>query len=542
MFGPAQYSAGLDFLHYTRTMDSAEEFLSQAHRFQLGDLETEARHPLTTGLSEWAKHDVERAVRALTMVDVQALSQLRTLLPGALALREAVQSTLASGHRVFLCGCGATGRLSLLLEKIWCDRFASVDARFRADQVVGFMAGGDVALVHSLEGFEDHPDRAARHLRQLGFVEGDLLLGITEGGETPFVIGGVLESLALGGRAPWFLYCNPDSILRAKVERSRQIIDHPGIRKLNLSVGPMGLSGSTRMQASTVLQLAAGFALFADITVEEFTAQLEHISESLTGNAGVFLPDFVVRESEIYQGRGYIMYQPTSHHISVFTDTTERAPTFSLTPFAHPFATRILERPPSLCYVHIPGANTSDEAWVALLGREPRPLNWMEVDQRTSAGYLRSFDFGPGALTFRHDQLRRGQLQGQQEEEIFHIGIAPDKSSDQIQWSLTAHERALLVGRALHPLFQHTLLKMLLNIHSTLVMGRLGRFQQNVMTFVHPTNGKLVDRATRYVLALLHDRGVNPLPAYDKVVREVFRQLKADSVVMGAVKALSEKN
>ena len=35
------------------------------------------------------------------------------------------------------------------------------------------------------------------------------------------------------------------------------------------------------------------------------------------------------------------------------------------------------------------------------------------------------------------------------------------------------------------PLFQHLLLKQLLNIHSTLVMGRLGRYKGNLMTWSH---------------------------------------------------------
>ena len=49
-----------------------------------------------------------------------------------------------------------------------------------------------------------------------------------------------------------------------------------------------------------------------------------------------------------------------------------------------------------------------------------------------------------------------------------------------------------------HPLERQTLLKMLLNQHSTLVMGRLGRYESNIMTWVSPNNGKLVDRAARY--------------------------------------------
>jgi len=47
------------------------------------------------------------------------------------------------------------------------------------------MAGGDVALIHSIEKFEDFPDFGERQLRELGFKQGDLLISCSEGGE-PF--------------------------------------------------------------------------------------------------------------------------------------------------------------------------------------------------------------------------------------------------------------------------------------------------------------------------------------------------------------------
>lgn len=44
------------------------------------------------------------------------------------------------------------------------------------------MAGGDAALIKSIEDFEDHPEFAEQQLIQLGFKENDLLIGSTEGG------------------------------------------------------------------------------------------------------------------------------------------------------------------------------------------------------------------------------------------------------------------------------------------------------------------------------------------------------------------------
>lgn len=49
---------------------------------------------------------------------------------------------------------------------------------------------------------------------------------------------------------------------------------------------------------------------------------------------------------------------------------------------------------------------------------------------------------------------------------------------------------------------QHMAMKVILNAHSTCIMGRLGRLVGNTMTNVSPSNLKLIGRAT--YLILLH--------------------------------------
>jgi len=64
-------------------------------------------------------------------------------------------------------------------------------------------------------------------------------------------------------------------------------------------------------------------------------------------------------------------------------------------------------------------------------------------------------------------------------------------------------------------------LKVLLNAHSTLMMGRLGRYEGNLMTWVKPSNNKLIDRAIRYVREL-HYRQCGRRPDYSVVARALF--------------------
>lgn len=85
---------------------------------------------------------------------------------------------------------------------------------------------------------------------------------------------------------------------------------------------------------------------------------------------------------------------------------------------------------------------------------------------------------------------------------------------------------------------------MLLNMHSTLVMGRLGRFEGNLMTWVYPSNGKLVDRAARYTQILLNQRGLDF--DYDSIIRAQFAakaQLSPkESIVHKTIEILENKS
>jgi N-acetylmuramic acid 6-phosphate etherase len=494
--------------------------------YQLGHLATEGRHEMTAELSAWASCDLPRAYRALTAVDRGALVALGRASPAIAALGADLRATLSSGGRVFICGCGATGRLALLIESLWREKHGPDDDRVRA-----FMAGGDVALVHSLEGFEDHPAYGARHLRDLGFDENDRLVACSEGGETPYVLGAIEAAARLSRWPPYFLYCNPDETLTS-IPRSRRIIERPDVRKVNLTAGPMALSGSTRLQASTVLQLAVGYALLTPLDAFAIAGRVATIVTALdTSAAAAHLQPFTEREAEIYASGGFVLYSAETCPITVFTDTTERAPTFSLAPMSHA-PDMPAGRPPSLSYVMLPAAASAADAWRTLVGRAPRPLEWPDVDGRTTRAYLEAFDFGAGARSFRERQLRGAG------QEIFRI------AGPGIAFEFLGLEREIGVpssSSSWEALERHTLLKMLLNQHSTLVMGRLGRYERNIMTYVSPANGKLVDRAARYARHLLADRGIDC--SYEMVVIELFRQRAAtpvnQSVVMRVVESLS---
>ena len=70
-------------------------------------------------------------------------------------------------------------------------------------------------------------------------------------------------------------------------------------------------------------------------------------------------------------------------------------------------------------------------------------------------------------------------------------------------------------------LSKHILLKLILNNLSTCIMGRLSRYEGNVMTWVRPSNYKLIDRSIRYVQLMLEQH--NQRYPYEHVAAVLFK-------------------
>jgi N-acetylmuramic acid 6-phosphate etherase len=386
------------------------------------------------------------------------------------------------------------------------------------------MAGGDAALIRAIERFEDHPEYAERQLIDLGFAPGDLLISSTEGGETPFVIGATELAARIAPERPFFLYCNPDDLLRRTVERSRRVLDDERIRKVNLSVGPMALSGSTRMQASTVLMAAIGFSMGNEEPSAAFGRWHHWVTEELDWQ---FLARFVETEAAIYEAGEHVIYEPSSFGITVLTDTTERSPTFALPPFERSGS----EDVPSRCYLHVPEAASAREAWHQLLHRPPRPLGWGTLQHLTGAAAMERFDFSQGVPTRR--ALQTGRVQ--------HLFRIERREPRQIHFSFQGNDHSIAVPGGIDFFGEHLALKMLLNAHSTLVMGRLGRYEDNLMTYVAANNFKLIDRAVRYTLILLR-RHHGVTAGYEDVARtlleEKCRLQPGEPIVLRTVEAV----
>lgn len=488
--------------------DEALEFLKICEQFRLGNLPTETPHPKTITLSQDANNDLSKAINTIKEIDHEVFLKIKSSLFSLKYLQESIHATITSGNKVFLCGCGATGRLSLALETIWRHKYsASPEIK---DSIISFMAGGDVALIHSVEKFEDFPEFGERQLKELGFKDGDLLISCTEGGETPFVIGATHAAAEISHRSPYFLYCNPDDILIQTTQRSKEVIKNPRIEKINLTVGPMALTGSTRMQATTVLMYAAGLCLwYHDRPYTEMEIEVHKMLEFLEKTDFSFLDKFIERESDIYKKGEFILYETDSYlGISILTDTTERSPTFSLYPFENQ---QDENKNPSLSYLYFKDSQDAEKAWFDLLSRAPRCFHWKEVTAQTTLERLMGFDFSSQLVVHRKNYLTK-------QHHHFKIYFNPSKNEMVFELDELHHRIEL---STLNFLSAHLVLKILMNNLSTLIMGRMNRYESNLMTWVRASNNKLIDRAVRYAHFLLHQKGINA--SYSDLVHACFR-------------------
>jgi N-acetylmuramic acid 6-phosphate etherase len=401
-----------------------------------------------------------------------------------------------------------------------------------ADLCISVMAGGDFALIKSVEGFEDFTDFGRRQIQEAGVQRDDVVVAITEGGETSFVIGTAWQGLDVGARV-FFVYNNPTDLLRQHVQRSREVIDEPRIGKLDLATGPMAITGSTRMQATTTELLVVGAAMEMALakhlggavpTVSTYRRLFANLLGQLSSPQAVeAIARAVELEEQVYRKRGRGTYLADSLMLDVLTDTTERAPTFMLPSFRRQGDTI---SPVSWSFVKDPYRST-EEAWREMLQREPRGLTWGPAvyaqlnapahiqanPPKLDNAEIHKFRIGnepdpsrtnaPDSMLVQVGDLRnqKSEIRNQKYHKVAAITFGPSAGPPEVDEHI--HVPCDLPASPLR-LWEHLAIKLILNTLSTATMVRMGRVIGNAMVWVSPSNKKLIDRGCRLIV---HETG-----------------------------------
>ena len=529
--------------------EKAQHFIHNEKAFHLGFLPTEQSNGLSRSLEDDFKRSSIEGVATLQRVDREVLAMAKRVFRSAeyAELVAAMEQTLRSGGRIAFSGCGATGRLSILLESMW--RTSCRDTAGMEDygkQVFSIMTGGDFALVKSVEFFEDYAVFGRRQVKELDLGPADLLVAITEGGETSSVLGTVAEMADRGGKV-FLLFNNPADLLAEHLERSRDAIRNPRVTVLDLFCGPMALAGSTRMQATTSEQLIAGGALetvFARLAGEpeiaDYAGAFEKLLDTLEApETRKAIADYIDFETEIYRHHGKVTYFTHDFLLDVFTDTTERSPTFMLPPFR---AAQDAVSAQSWAFVKDVFLPT-EQAWMQAMARPLRCLRWtmpdyeeMGVSDRIKTvpaileKDLLAFRIGSDPAPERYEKDADCAVVvafgSEAEDPDFRAACAAQCSPYKTVRTLAVASGngdfsmpSIAEDKRFLRLMDHTALKLVLNTISTGVMTKYGRVSGNWMSFVALSNKKLIDRGIR----LLSELGAIP---YDDAALRIFQAME----------------
>ncbi len=564
----AANKAATDKAASAKAEEYARNFLQNEKEYQMGFLAAEQPNPRTARLSQTFAESTAEGVKMLLSVDMDMAGVLKETLSGKEfdLFYKAILKSLSSGGRLILSGCGSSGRLCMRLEASWRKALKVHSARYNdpasktfidnlADRVVTVMTGGDYAVIRSVESFEDYSSLSRAQIGEYNVSDKDIVVGVTATAETTSILGSAMAAAEKGAQVYMLVCTSPESVA-GRMKRAKDLYSHPRVSSLYLPINGMAVTGSTRMQSSTIEQAVAACAMqmaMAEIlsgaginipflTPVQYSDVLTGLIERMCENAASEqIAAYLDREAELYGKSALITYFSDDYILDILTDTTERSPTFMIPPFK---PKNMLEGPQSWAFVKNPLLKT-EAAWFDCFMREPRCITWTKAEyvenglEEEIAGRMRQIDkealmqfeignepapertennestavwvsfnkpcpeFFKHASKYRHTAILKAAVTGSGKEVseagkadiIYHIACAVKKTPMDI--------------------FEHLAMKLILNTVSTGVMAKMGRISGNWMSWLDMSNKKLVDRSARIVA---DQCGIS----YEKALFELF--------------------
>ncbi|HSO78159.1 MAG TPA: N-acetylmuramic acid 6-phosphate etherase [Bacteroidales bacterium] len=195
---------------------------------------------ITESPSNFENLDIMSVHELLTNInheDAKVHLAVRTAIPQVEKLVDQILGRMLKGGRLFYLGAGTSGRLGVLDA-------SEIPPTFGVhDQVIGLIAGGEVALRRAVESAEDDPNKAWKELEIFNINTKDTVIGIAASGTTPYVIGGI-QTAREKGILTGCITCNPGSNIVKVTEYPIEVV-----------VGPEFVTGSTRLKAGTAQKM-----------------------------------------------------------------------------------------------------------------------------------------------------------------------------------------------------------------------------------------------------------------------------------------------
>ncbi len=493
----------------TKAHEMAETFLKSEGDYRMGYVEAEQSNPKTKTLDKTFAGNPYEGVKMLLSVDEDLIGLYKTALGSEEfdAFCHKIYETLSGTGKIIFSGCGSSGRLCMCIEKAFRRAVRGTALSHLEDRVTTVMTGGDYALIRAVESFEDYMVLSEMQVDEIEPTENDLLIGVTATGETTSILGSAIHASKKGAYV-YMVVCSDPRCMIGKMDRVDKLYLRDGVSVVYLPCGAMAVTGSTRMQSSTIemavimsaFELVIARLLGEEQTKDYLCSSFENTIRYLQNESNVkMIGDYAVKEASLYREGGYVTYFSENYVFDILTDTTERAPTFATPPLRQQCKT---DQPLSWAFVKNP-ALTNGEAWIDCLGRAARCISWHE-DVYKNVGITKKV---PDISVDRLMEFEIGCEPDTEREEKHGIAVWVDSKKPDNSFHNCAdryeEKTELVFELEKYPtrmdMFEHLGIKMAINTVSTSAMALFGRICGNYMSFVDMSNKKLVDRGARII-------------------------------------------
>lgn len=207
----------------------------EVKKLDIGHLTTESNNDASRNIDRLSTFEM---LKVINNEDKQVALAVEEELEYIADAVDHIAEALKNGGRLIYFGAGTSGRLGVL-DASECPPTFGTDS----EMVQGFIAGGDYALRHPVEGAEDNYDAGAALVEELKVTPKDVVVGITASGRTKYVLGAVDKANEIG--------CYTVGVCNNKGSELHQAC------KVTIApnVGPEVVQGSTRLKSGTSQKL-----------------------------------------------------------------------------------------------------------------------------------------------------------------------------------------------------------------------------------------------------------------------------------------------
>jgi N-acetylmuramic acid 6-phosphate etherase len=199
-------------------------------------MSTERSSPRYSSIDVWDADDIAETIIESQFAAVAAVQAVRKEIALAASV---MQRRLQDRGRLIYVGAGTSGRLAVQDGAELAPTFGWPEER-----LVLLIAGGEEALLRSVEGAEDDAEHAVRLISQHAVTDQDVLIGVAASGTTRFTLAALGEAKRRGALTL--------GIANNKASPILEEADHP----IFLNTGSEPIAGSTRLKAGTAQKVA----------------------------------------------------------------------------------------------------------------------------------------------------------------------------------------------------------------------------------------------------------------------------------------------